>query len=186
MSKNIQATIWAGVALLMVVIGTWAVKRQLPVRAATLPVTHKVSKPTSIAETLTNIFMPNVATTSKATKATTTAATTAVTTGLYRKPKAKTPPMPSYGDMVAQYQNTRIQFGPDCQAHPNQIAIANPVTLMLDNRSDTAQKITIGKVVYNVAAYNYVIATVNEKVLPVNVFIDCNQQTNAVEILLQK
>ena len=57
---------------------------------------------------------------------------------------------------------------------------------MLDNRSSVEQKITIGKAVYNVAPYNYVIAAINEKILPVNVFIDCNEQTNTVEILLQK
>jgi hypothetical protein len=58
------------------------------------------------------------------------------------------------------------------------MAVANPVTLMLDNRTSTTQKVTIGKAVYNVAGYNYVIVTINEKTLPVNLFVNCNQQTN--------
>ena len=91
----------------------------------------------------------------------------------------------NYGDTVVKYGNNRIQFTPNCQAVPNRMAAANPVTLMLDNRSDMEQKITIGGNSYGVAAYNYVIVTINKKTLPVNLFINCNNQANVAEIILQ-
>ena len=103
---------------------------------------------------------------------------------IIRKPK---PTTISYGEAVNKYGFNRIQFSPGClQASPNQIAISNPVTLMLDNRSDAWQTITIGSHSYGVAPYNYVIATINEKILPVNLYISCNQQKNVGQIILQK
>lgn len=112
------------------------------------------------------------------------ATSTPITKIISRKPKSATI---SYGDAVVKYGFNRIQFAPGClQAVPNQIATANPVTLMLDNRSDAWQAITIGSHLYNIAPYNYVIATINETALPINLYISCNQQKNVGQIILQK
>jgi hypothetical protein len=187
MSKNLQATFWAALALLSVIVGVWAIKRQLPARPVSKTAINKVSKPTSIAETLTNIFFPNVATTQTPVNILTTAdiATSTVTTNLpRRKPKPVAKQM-SYGDAVVYYGNNRIQFGSSCEAIPNRMAVANPVTLMLDNRSAGPQKIVIAGKTYNVADYNYVVVTIKEKTLPVHLFVNCNSSVNVAEIILE-
>jgi len=186
MSKNIQATFWAAIALSMVIIGVWVIKTQTGGHAVagTVAVIHatKVKNTANISNRAEAAPVPAAASTTPVDSTSTPPAMTGKT---YRRKPAPKPPIPSYGDMVTQYQNTRIQFDQNCQAHPNQIAIPNPVTLMLDNRSNIEKKIIVGGKSYEVAAYNYVLVILNEKTLPVNLFITCNQQTNVAEIVLQ-
>lgn len=175
--------------LLSIVVGAWAVKIVLPIRLWPVSKTAttrktKTPKPTNIVENLVNFFIPT-ATTSPTPAPTSTNATTSTQAAVLPRRKSKSVPQISYGDAVVNYANNRIQFDQNCQAHPSHMAVANPVTLMLDNRSNVEQKITIGKAVYNVAGYNYVIATINAKTLPVNLFVNCNQQTNVAEIILE-
>lgn len=190
MSKNIQATFWASLALVSVIVAVVAIKRQLPARVVIHKASAKASAPSPIAKILNDIFNPNVVPTKAPEAATTTTATTSTpistkaTNWTQRKPKPADKQI-SYGDAVALYGSNRIQFTTDCQAVPSNMAVANPVTLMLDNRSGLEQRIAIGGKVYGVAAYNYVIVTLKEKTLPQNLFITCNQQPNVGEIILQ-
>lgn len=189
MSKNMQATFWASLALVSVIVAVVAIKRQLPARPAIHKASAKTSASSPISKVLADIFSPNAVATQAPAAATTTTATststsTKATSWPRRKPKTADTQI-SYGEAVANYGNNRIQFTPDCQAVPSNMAVANPVTLMLDNRSGLEQKITIGGKVYGVAAYNYVIVTINEKTLPQNLFITCNQRPNVAEIILQ-
>ncbi len=107
----------------------------------------------------------------------------ATTTPPVAKPAAKAA---SYGDLVNQYQNRRIQFNSDCQATPNNVTFKNPVTLMLDNRSPKAAKITIGKISYSLSAWGYKIITINERTLPKTDMVSCNATYNVAQILMQK
>lgn len=92
----------------------------------------------------------------------------------------------SYTQALSLYQGKRIQFTPICQAIPNDVTYKNPVNLMLDNRSNVPQKITIGKVSYNLGAYNFRIVTVSTNVLPQTLYVNCNAQINVARILMQK
>jgi hypothetical protein len=87
--------------------------------------------------------------------------------------------------MVNKYANTRIQFNELCQGVPGQEAMANGVTIMLDNRSDAAIKITILGKKYMVSAYNYILITLSQKSLPAQVSINCNGQMNASVVTLE-
>jgi hypothetical protein len=191
MSKNLQKIFWAAVILLSIGVGTWAVRILLPARAWPRPVSKtstpsktKTPKPVSIAQTLVNFFIPTASPALTPSTATTTVAISTQTTVLPRHKPASIPQM-SYGDAVTKYANSRIQFDQNCHAFPSQMAVANPVTLMLDNRSNVEQKITLSGKVYGVAAYNYVLVTLNQKALPQNIFINCNQGVNVVEIILE-
>jgi hypothetical protein len=183
MTKNTKAIIWASVAVMALIIGGVTYEKQRPKR----PIAYEkipVVKTLIIAPDQIPIATSIEASTSTPiTVATSTPASKPI---LIRKPKPKSTTI-SYGDAVVKYGFNRIQFAPGClQASPNQISTANPVTLMLDNRSDQAQTITIGSHSYMVAPYNYVIATINETTLPVTLFISCNQQKNVAQIILQR
>jgi hypothetical protein len=186
MTKNTKAIIWATIAVMALIIGGVTYERQRPKR----PIAYE-----KIPVVKTLIIAPDQIPIATSTEAgTSTPITVATSTPaskpiLIRKPKPKPTTITtiSYGDAVVKYGFNHIQFAPGClQASPNQIATANPVTLMLDNRSDQAQTITIGSHSYMVAPYNYVIATINETTLPVTLFISCNQQKNVAEIILQR
>ena len=180
MTKNTKATIWASLAILAVIVGAGTYERQRPRRVVideATPITKTVATVAQQAPTATSI---ETSTSALATVATSTKPV------LIRKPKPKAPPVPSYGDMVTKYEGFRFQFDPECRAFPNQMATKNPLTVMLDNRSNTWQNITIGTRMYGIAPYNYVIATISETTLPVNLFISCNQLKNTAQILLQK
>ncbi len=181
MSKNVKATIWTTIAIMAVIIGIVTYERQQPQHVVVQKTSPIAKAETSLSDQAPTVKTPETATSSPVVVASSTPASRTI-----YKPKVKST-IPSYGDMVAKYSFNRIQFAPGClQATPNQIAIANPVTLMLDNRSDQAQTITIGTHNYMVAPYNYVIATINEPALPVTLFVSCNQQKNVAQIILQK
>lgn len=178
MTKNAKATIWATVAVTMLIVGVVTYERQKPKR----PIANKVASETKTATTVPDqiqIVAPAEITTSSP-------PAVATSTPVIIRKRKPAPTALFYGDAVAKYTNTRIQFTPGClQAIPSQMAVANPVTIMLDNRSDTAQTIIIAGKSYLVSAYNYTLVTLNQKILPAHLFIKCNQQFNVAEIILQ-
>ena len=184
MSKNKQAAIWATVAVTMLIVGVVTYARQRPKR----PVSNKAPVIKTMATdkaTPTDIVIQTPTSTPEAI-ATSTATSTRVTIPI-RKRKPPVSTKLSYGDAVNKYGSLRIQFSPGClQASPNQIAVANPVTIMLDNRSDSTQIISVAGSTYILNAYDYMIVMVNEKILPVNLFINCNGQKNVAQLILQK
>jgi hypothetical protein len=184
MSKNQQGTFWALVAAAMVIISVWVINSQTNHKAvaAVVAVINKVV-PKKTADIPASTTAPvAIATTTDQSVSTSTPPTTSP---IYkRKSAAKTPAL-NYGEMVLKYASTRIQFNQLCQGIPGQEVMANAVTIMLDNRSDSAQKITILGKVYMVSAFNYVLVTLNQKVLPAQVSINCNGQMNASVVTLE-
>lgn len=185
MEKNTQATIWASIALMALIVGGVTYERQRPKRPVAFEKIPVVKTAITVPDQIPIATSTEAVTSTPITIATSTPASKPI---IIRKPKPKPKSITiSYGDAVVKYGFNRIQFAPGClQASPNQIATANPVTLMLDNRSDQPQTITIGSHSYMVAPYNYVIATINETTLPINLYISCNQQKNVAQIILQK
>ncbi|MFA5991648.1 MAG: hypothetical protein WC794_05405 [Candidatus Doudnabacteria bacterium] len=183
MTKNTKAIIWATIAVMAVIIGGVTYERQKPKR----PVTHKAP----IAKTITAVLdQTQTATSTEA--ATSTPDTVATSTSTLvskiipiRKPKPVAPKALSYGDAVAKYTNSRIQFNSLCQAIPGQVVFANLTTVMLDNRSDSQQKITIAGQTYIVDAYNYALVTLKQTVMPITLHVGCNNNLNSVEITVE-
>ncbi len=174
MTKNTKAIIWATVAGVMFIIGIATFVKQ--------KFHQPVAQSASLTQTVTSetqvVTPADVATSTPETVTTSTPATIR---------KRKPAPRLSYGDAVVKYENFRIQFAPGCLwAVPSQMVAKNPVTLMLDNRSDSGQKITLVKTTYTIKPYDYAIVTLNEKTLPQTVGIACNGQYNVAQILLQK
>ncbi|MCL5667154.1 MAG: hypothetical protein M1383_05295 [Patescibacteria group bacterium] len=181
MTKNTKAIIWATVAVIMIIISSITYERQRPKRLATQKT--PIVKITAIVPVQDQIPAPTQAATSTAdTINTSTPASKFIP---FRKPKPAPPKPLSYGDTVVKYASSRIQFNSSCQAIPSQMAIANLVTIMLDNRSNAAQTITVAGHSYSVAAYNYVLVALNQKNLPIHLLVNCNSQVNTAEILLQ-
>lgn len=194
MDKNKRATIWAGVALAMVIVMViiWPHKRSKNNQPASFKSSvAKASAPSpTLAPSPLNIPAPVSTSTPTSTPPSATSTFISKPGSTYGyKPKKAVPKstVPSYGEVVSSFDGTghRIQFNPSCQAVPNQIATANGSIFMLDNRSDMAQTITIGGQAYVVAAYNYVLVTLSQKTLPSHLFVTCNTQINTAEIFLE-
>lgn len=170
MTKNTKGIIWANVAVMMVVISIVTYVKQKPHYASTKTV-KEIQNQAQVATLGSDVVSTSTATS--------TLTTSIITT---RKPKPIPPKALSYGDAVAKYTDHRIQFNSICQAIPGQVVFANFTTIMLDNRSDGVQKITIAGKTYTVPAYDYVLVTLKQKVLPITLHVNCNNQMNAVEI----
>jgi hypothetical protein len=78
----------------------------------------------------------------------------------------------SYADALKIYSASgyRFQFV-NCKATPGKLTIKQGTKFMLDNRDNTAHKIKVGSVNYNVGAYGFAIATA--KTLGLN-YITCD------------
>lgn len=104
------------------------------------------------------------------------------------KPGAKasaTPNSMTYTQAVAKYSTTRIQFDQYCQASPSNVSWKNGTTIMLDNRSGDARKITVDGKAYNLAGYGFQIVTLTSTSLPKTISINCGSAVNVGKILLQ-
>jgi hypothetical protein len=186
MTKNTRATIWVTVAIMAVVIGGVTYERQRPKR----PVTHKAAPVTKTVVPSPDQNQTQITTSTEAATPTPNTVTTSTSTLVskiipIRKPKPVAPKALSYGDAVAKYTNSRIQFNSLCQAIPGQVVFANLTTVMLDNRSDSQQKITIAGQTYIVAAYNYALVTLKQNVMPITLHVGCNNNLNSVEITVE-
>ena len=181
MSKNKQAAIWATVALAMLIIGVVTYERQRPKRPVSkkIPTVKIVSDAPKPTDTSTSTPVTAPANTGTSTPASAPAV-------IYRRKKLAPKTLPlDYGEAVNTYGNKRIQFDQNCRGIPSHFAMSNPSTVMLDNRSDKPQNITIGGKSYLITAYNYLVITLDGKTLPtLDLFVNCNNQMNTAEIIL--
>ncbi len=93
----------------------------------------------------------------------------------------------SYTAAVKLYTDRRIQFDSKCVATPNNASFKEGTVIMLDNRGTTAQKISVGGVVYTIGAYDYRVVTLSTTAqLPVTLNIDCGTGQQNARILLQQ
>lgn len=92
----------------------------------------------------------------------------------------------SYTDAVAKYGSNRIQFDATCQAHPNAMVVKNGTVLMLDNRSQTSQKIVFNGKTYTISALDYTTVTASSTTFPKEVLVDCGTSQNVARITIQK
>ena len=183
MNKNKLGIVWVGIALVSVIVGIWTYshgeKHNKPVTHNSL-VSHSKTSPVQTAVALSTTTPP-----SKPSPDATSTPVFKFTQAYGVKKSTTISSSLNYGEAVAKYANSRIQFDSDCQAIPSQDAMANSVTVMLDNRSNVTQKIIIGGQKYNVAAYNYVLVTLSKKILPAYLYVNCNNRVNTGEIILE-
>ncbi len=91
----------------------------------------------------------------------------------------------SYSQLVAQYGNNRIQFNASCQANPSSIVFKNGASILLDNRSNQTQVISLNGASYTLVPYGYRVVTLSSSTLPKAVGVTCNGQVNTSMINLQ-
>jgi hypothetical protein len=92
----------------------------------------------------------------------------------------------SYEQAVEKYKDRRIQFGEDCQAHPNAVTYKDNTGIMLDNRSAKARTIKVGES-YSVKAYGWRIITLPDTYRTTKTFlVDCDKSQNVATILVQE
>jgi hypothetical protein len=181
MTKKAKTIFWATLAMMMIIIGVGTYNWQRPKR----PITHKAL----IAKTIPIVFgqaqsdpPPQPATSTPEQSATSTLGNKF---RLIRKPKPNTIKPLSYGEAAAKDASVHIQFNDTCQAVPGRVVFANLTTIMLDNRSGSQQKIVVAGQAYIVAPYDYVLILLNEKTLPATLHVNCNNQKNAAEIIVE-
>jgi len=91
----------------------------------------------------------------------------------------------SYSQLVAQYGSNRIQFNSSCQASPNSMVLKNGTGILLDNRSNTTQVISLNGATYTLIPYGYRVVTLTSSSLPRDIGISCNNTANASLVKLQ-
>jgi hypothetical protein len=91
----------------------------------------------------------------------------------------------TYGEALAIYKNSRIQFDTLCQASPNNFVYKNGTNIMIDNRSPVSRSIKVGSV-YNVEAYGFKIIQLSSIVLPTKWLVDCDNSQNVATITIQR
>lgn len=113
--------------------------------------------------------------------ATTTASTTT------SSPLAKTPASKSltYEQALAQYADRRIQIQPGCQLSLATPVFKNGTYVMFDNRTPTAQAISLDGARYTVGGYGFKIIRLYAAQLPHTIQIDCGTGRNSGRIVLQ-
>ena len=91
----------------------------------------------------------------------------------------------SYSQLVAQYGSNRIQFNQDCQASPSSMVLKTGTGILLDNRSNKTQVISLNGASYTLVPYGYRVVTVSSATLPKAIGVTCNGQVNTSSINLQ-
>lgn len=91
----------------------------------------------------------------------------------------------TYSQLVAQYGNNRIQFNSSCQAVPSSLVLKNGTGILLDNRSNMTQVISLNGATYTLVPYGYRVVTLTSSLLPTSLSISCNSSVNTGTIQLQ-
>ncbi len=91
----------------------------------------------------------------------------------------------SYTQLVALYGSNRIQFNQDCKGQPGSMVLKNGTSILLDNRSNKTQVITLNGASYTLVPYGYRVVTVSSSSLPKDIGVSCNDSINAGMINLQ-
>lgn len=91
----------------------------------------------------------------------------------------------TYTDLVRQFEGRRIQFSESCHGNPGSVTFKNGTQVMFDNRSSSPRTIAIGNQVYSFPAYGYRILTLSSANLPATISVNCDNNVNSSQILLQ-
>ncbi len=92
----------------------------------------------------------------------------------------------TYTQAIVKYKDANlIQFTADCQARPRSLVVANGSTIMLDNRSASAELITIGGRTYSMDPYSFKIVTLTVEHLPAVYSIDCKTAQNVGTLTIE-
>ncbi len=174
MIKYLKTAIWTSLAIVSLVAAFLTFRHTFSYK---MPAFYNFVKVSKNVNPIVQIF-------SNAPDQTASSTLSSTTTPIKLKSKPK-PKALSYGDAVNKYTNSRIQFNSLCQAIPGQVVFANGTTVMLDNRSDSPQKIIITGQTYIVAAYNYDLVTLKQKFIPITLHVGCNRNLNSVEITVE-
>jgi hypothetical protein len=83
------------------------------------------------------------------------------------------------------YDGNILQFDSNCQSHPASLAIANGSQLLLDNRSNNSEVITIGENKYTLDPYGYKVITLNIPKVPEAFTIDCKVAQNVSTLIVE-
>jgi hypothetical protein len=121
-------------------------------------------------------------------QATTTTATTTTSTATLSAPsstKTTTSKSLSYQQALAAYTNRRIQIQPNCQLSPSAPVFKNGTYVMFDNRTPTAQTISLDGARYTIGGYGFKIIRLYASRLPHTIQIDCGSGRNNGQIVLQ-
>jgi hypothetical protein len=121
-------------------------------------------------------------------QATTTTATTTTSTATSSAPsstKTTTSKPLSYQQALAAYINRRIQIQSNCQLSPSAPVFKNGTYVMFDNRTPTAQTISLDGARYTIGGYGFKIIRLYASRLPHTIQIDCGSGRNNGRIVLQ-
>jgi len=91
----------------------------------------------------------------------------------------------SYGQAIAIFANTRIQFDATCTMTPTNFSVKNGSTLMFDNRSKSAMTFKLDGVRYSLPGYGFRLFALTAAHLPHIVDVDCGGHQNSGTIDLQ-
>lgn len=91
----------------------------------------------------------------------------------------------SYSQLVTQYGSNRIQFNASCQASPSSVVFKNGTSILLDNRSNQTQVISLNGASYTLVPFGYRVVTLSSTSLPKAIGVTCNEQVNTSTINLQ-
>lgn len=92
----------------------------------------------------------------------------------------------SYTEAFMKYNNGRlIQFAENCQSHPNRMVIATGSELMLDNRSENKEVISLGDAKYTLDPYGFKIIKLNPDQIPTTYLIDCAISQNVNTLIVE-
>ena len=133
----------------------------------------------------------NVALSPDASTSPTALGATKTPAGYKATPSTSSTPIPvvtstlSYSQLVAQYGSNRIQFNQDCQASPSSMVLKNSTGILLDNRSNKTQVISLNGSSYTLVPYGYRVVTVSSSTLPKVLGVSCNGSVNTGTINLQ-
>ena len=92
----------------------------------------------------------------------------------------------SYSEEFAKYRDGRlVQFDMNCGVLRSRMVIANGSSMMLDNRSNKEQLITIGEQKFTLTPYDFEIFTIKTPEIPTTYLIDCNERQNVATIIVE-
>lgn len=90
----------------------------------------------------------------------------------------------SYQEALQKYGDRRIQFGPNCQATPNNMVVKSGTSIMLDNRANEARTVSLDTVKHPMVAYGFRITTITGA--PRTITIDCGGGQNVGQIIVER
>jgi hypothetical protein len=116
------------------------------------------------------------------------AATNPVTTTPQTTTPKKIAPKPTatYSAALKAFGVNRIQFDQNCNAFPARVVFKGGTKIMIDNRDDTAKKITVGATTLNVGVYNYSTVTLPTTTVEKTLTVNCGALKNAATITLAR